>query len=221
MPATDVSRAALRGAGAHVVAVDPDPDMVGFTAGLPDLPFEDGSFDVVVAAFVVNHLEDPRAGVVELARVTAPGGRVVATIWPSGATAQSAMWDRVLASADVAPVPATRLAPELDFPRTVEGLAGLLDGAGLEDVSSSPVRWTHRGPVDELWDGAAAGIGGIGLTVATQPEDVRARLRAAYDREVRALVVDDELAFGTEAVLAVGTRPPSAALSRRTGRMTG
>ncbi|MAO81495.1 MAG: hypothetical protein CMH82_12715, partial [Nocardioides sp.] len=86
----------LRGAGAHVVAVDPDPDMAGLTVGLPDLPFEDGAFDLVVAAFVVNHLDDPRAGVAELARVTAPGGRVLATIWPSGANAQSRMWQRVL-----------------------------------------------------------------------------------------------------------------------------
>lgn len=197
---------ALRGAGAHVVAVDPDPDMAGLTVGLPDLPFEDGVFDLVVAAFVVNHLDDPRAGVAELARVTAPGGRVVATIWPSGANAQSRMWQRVLDAASVTPAPGVRLPDHLDFPRTVRGLRDLLAGAGL-DAEAHPITWTHRGPVDELWDGAAAGIGGIGATVAAQPAEVRERLRAAYEQEVRALVVDDELCFTTEAVLGVGVAP--------------
>ncbi len=197
---------ALRGAGAHVVAVDPDPDMAGLTVGLPDLPFEDGAFDLVVAAFVVNHLDDPRAGVAEMARVTAPGGRVVATIWPSGATAQSQMWQRVLDAVGVAPAPGVRLPEHLDFPRTVQGLQGLLAGAGL-DADAHPITWTHRGPVDELWDGAAAGIGGIGATVAAQPVEVRERLRAAYEQEVGALVVDDELCFSTEAVLGVGMAP--------------
>ncbi len=196
----------LRGAGAHVVAVDPDPDMAGLTVGLPDLPFEDGAFDLVVAAFVVNHLDDPRAGVAEMARVTAPGGRVVATIWPSGATAQSQMWQRVLDSVGVAPAPGVRLPQHLDFARTVEGLQELLAGAGL-DAEAHPIAWTHRGPVDELWDGAAAGIGGIGATVAAQPVEVRERLRAAYEQEVRALVVDGELCFSAEAVLGVGVAP--------------
>ncbi|WP_300405122.1 class I SAM-dependent methyltransferase [uncultured Nocardioides sp.] len=197
---------ALRGAGAHVVAVDPDPDMAGLTVGLPELPFEDGAFDLVVAAFVVNHLDDPRAGVAEMARVTAPGGRVVATIWPSGATAQSQMWQRVLDSVGVAPAPGVRLPQHLDFARTVEGLQELLAGAGL-DAEAHPIAWTHRGPVDELWDGAAAGIGGIGATVAAQPVEVRERLRAAYEQEVRALVVDGELCFSAEAVLGVGVAP--------------
>lgn len=69
------------------------------------------------------------------------------------------------------------------------------------------ITWTHRGPVDELWDGAAAGIGGIGATVAAQPVEVRERLRAAYEQEVRALVVDGELCFSAEAVLGVGVAP--------------
>lgn len=197
---------ALRGAGAHVVAVDPDPDMAGLAVGLPDLPFQDGAFDVVVACFVLNHVDDPRAAAAELARVTAPEGRVVATIWPSGATAQSRMWQRVLDAEGVVPAPGVRLPEHLDYPRTAEGLGDLLRGVGL-DTEASEVAWTHEGPLEELWDGAAAGIGGIGVTVAGQPLEVRERLRAAYDREVRALAEEDRLRFRTEAVLALGTRP--------------
>lgn len=38
-----------------------------------DLPFEDASFDVVMTAHVVEHLEDPFAGLSELLRVLKPG----------------------------------------------------------------------------------------------------------------------------------------------------
>ena len=42
------------------------------------LPFEDGSFDVAVAAWVLFHLPDLDRGIGELARVLRPGGRLVA-----------------------------------------------------------------------------------------------------------------------------------------------
>src|SRR5215467_15564986 len=41
------------------------------------LPFRGGVFDVVVSAWVFEHLEDPRAAISELRRVLTPGGRVV------------------------------------------------------------------------------------------------------------------------------------------------
>jgi SAM-dependent methyltransferase len=210
----------LVGAGATVTLAEPDRSMLTLAAlrlggsarleqaGLPDLPFADDQFDVVIAHFVVNHLEDPRTGVAELARVTAPAGRVVVTIWPSGQTAQSRLWDAVVGETGAVRPAGVRLPPERDFPRTEEGLAGLLAAAGLTDVAARRLRWTHRGEADELWRGAAAGIGGIGALVTAQTEEVRVRMRTAYDRLVRDLTDPaGRLAFETEAVLAVGTRP--------------
>jgi SAM-dependent methyltransferase len=43
------------------------------------LPLDDGSMDVAVAVEVIEHLENPRAFVRELVRVTRPGGWVVVT----------------------------------------------------------------------------------------------------------------------------------------------
>ena len=207
--------------GAEVTLAEPDPEMLTLAgvrlqdtarlhrAGLPDLPFADASFDVVVASFVVNHLDDPRAGVAELARVTAPAGRVVVTIWPSGRTAQSRLWDAVVEESGAVRPEGVVLPRDLDFARTEDGLAGLLTEAGLADVAARPVRWTHRGETDELWRSAAAGIGGIGVLVTSQTDEVRARMRTAYDRLVTGLTdpVDGGLGFEAEAVLAVGTRP--------------
>lgn len=43
------------------------------------LPVEDSSFDVVLCTQVLEHVDDPAAAVRELHRVTAPGGRVLAS----------------------------------------------------------------------------------------------------------------------------------------------
>ena len=203
--------------GAEVTAVDPDPGMLDLAASvlgggrvqraaLPDLPFADDTFDAVLANFVVNHVRDPRAGVRELARVTAAGGRVGVTIWPSGQNTQSRLWAAVVAESGAVVPPSVRLPADADFPRTCEGLAGLLSGADLRDVDARPIAWVHRTGQDALWCGAAAGVGGIGTVVTSQSEEVRDAMRSAYDRLVLPLVRDGELVLPTEALLAVGTR---------------
>jgi 2-polyprenyl-3-methyl-5-hydroxy-6-metoxy-1,4-benzoquinol methylase len=45
-----------------------------------DLPFDDGSFDVVLCTEVLEHTRDPRLVIRELIRVAAPGARVVVSI---------------------------------------------------------------------------------------------------------------------------------------------
>lgn len=74
--------------GAEVVAVDQSERMVELTrtrgvdamAGdVQQLPFEDGSFDCAVAAWMLYHVADVDRGIAELARVLRRGGRLVAT----------------------------------------------------------------------------------------------------------------------------------------------
>jgi 2-polyprenyl-6-hydroxyphenyl methylase/3-demethylubiquinone-9 3-methyltransferase len=71
----------LAAAGATVVGLDRSLGTMGAfrpTQGrLERLPFADGAFDVVVAADVLEHVPDLPAAVAELARVLAPGGRLV------------------------------------------------------------------------------------------------------------------------------------------------
>jgi SAM-dependent methyltransferase len=66
-------------AGAYVgVDVVPHPaaDLVG---PVEALPVEDASFDLVLCTQVLEHCDDPAQAVRELRRVTAPGGRVLAS----------------------------------------------------------------------------------------------------------------------------------------------
>lgn len=46
-------------------------------AGITDLPFDDSNFDLVCALDIVEHVEDDEAAIAELARVAAPGARVL------------------------------------------------------------------------------------------------------------------------------------------------
>jgi ubiquinone/menaquinone biosynthesis C-methylase UbiE len=65
------------------------------SAGAEDLPFRDDTFDLVAAQLVVNFMDDPRTGVREMARVTAPGGIVAACVWDYAGemTLLRAFWD--------------------------------------------------------------------------------------------------------------------------------
>jgi SAM-dependent methyltransferase len=61
----------LREEGSTVVAVDPAPGMQpDVIARAEDLPFADGSFDVVTCRIAPHHFEDIRQAVGEMARVT-------------------------------------------------------------------------------------------------------------------------------------------------------
>jgi SAM-dependent methyltransferase len=46
---------------------------------IESLPVDDAGFDIVLATQVLEHVDDPRAAVRELHRVTSPGGRVLAS----------------------------------------------------------------------------------------------------------------------------------------------
>jgi len=64
------------------------------------LPLPDGSCHGVLAAGLLTHLPDPRDGLVELARVTRPGGRL-ALFHPIGRAALAARRGHALSSDDV------------------------------------------------------------------------------------------------------------------------
>jgi SAM-dependent methyltransferase len=68
------------GRASEYVGVDvvphPAADLVG---PVEALPVEDGAFDLVLCTQVLEHCDDPARAVAELRRVTAPGGRVLAS----------------------------------------------------------------------------------------------------------------------------------------------
>jgi SAM-dependent methyltransferase len=86
---TGAATRALQSRSAKVVAADAAAGMIaagpapGVVADARQLPFTDGAFDAVVAAFCLNHVDPPSDGLREAARVTAPGGVVLASTYGS------------------------------------------------------------------------------------------------------------------------------------------
>ncbi len=208
--------------GLEAIGVEPDPEMAALAAerlgddvvagGLPDLPFADDGFDAVTAGFVLNHVDDPRAGARELARVAAPGGTVRATIWGRTPPPQGVMWNGLLDEAGAERPPVPRLPEERDFDRSPHGLAGLFEEAGLAVTDARTLAWTWRVAPDDLWAGLTT-VGNFGVVWRAQPEDVRSRLRTAYDalgapwRGDRGQ--DRDFAFDVECVLVEARVPRS------------
>ncbi|MDG4820258.1 class I SAM-dependent methyltransferase [Asanoa sp. WMMD1127] len=204
--------------GASVVAVDASASMVALArarvpdvrlAALPSLPFPAGSFDVAVANFVVNHVGDPLAALTSMRRVVRPGGRVAVTIWPHPPPPAQALWSDIFAAAGVVrPQGLPRLSPSDDFPRSVDGLCGLLRRAGLVSVGGSAPAWVHETDAEAWWNGPAAGLGATGAVLAAQDEPTRARVRSSFDRLTAPFAAaDGRLALPTAAILAWGDRP--------------
>jgi SAM-dependent methyltransferase len=99
---------ALLARGARVDAVDASSEMLAeltrqtalrvstTVADIRDLPMPDASYDVATAAFVLNHLPDPERALAELARVTRPGGQVLATTFGTDEPPVKAAIEQVL-----------------------------------------------------------------------------------------------------------------------------
>lgn len=201
--------------GRDVIAVDSDPQMVAVSTSvvpgrvvegsLPDLPFDADEFDAVTANFVINHVPDPRAAMSELARVVRPGGRVAATIWP----AQTPDWALLVAgafsAARVVPIASPRLEAGLDFERSVAGLRGLAEAAGLEVVTATELTWEWEVSIDALWRGVAGGVATVGQTFLAQTPSVQRSAEREFREMTRTLASDGILRLSSTAAYVVAS----------------
>lgn len=182
----------------HVAAVDPSPAFVDACrarnpgvdvalASAESLPFDDDSFDVVLAQLVVNFMADAHAGVGEMRRVTRSGGVVCAAVWDygDGMTLLRSFWN---AAAAVDPVGGQRDERNVRFTTPGE-LRDLWIESGLNDAEASEaVVSAAYDSFEDLWQPIEAGVGPAGAYVAALASPARDDLK----RELRArLAVGD------------------------------
>lgn len=121
------------------------PGLPQFLAGdALNLPFGEGSFDIVISGFVVRNLADIKRGFQEMRRVLRPGGRVVCLeithprpgIFASLFQMYFYRLVPLLGSIVARDFDAYRYLPNslTTFP-AADGLARIMEDAGLEDVS--------------------------------------------------------------------------------------
>jgi SAM-dependent methyltransferase len=108
------------------------------TGDARDLRFENGHFDAAFSQLVLNDLEDPRAALGEMIRITRPDGLVAATVWDrAGGLAFLRLF--LDASAMVVEDGGEELRKRIfDVPyRSEDDLLDLWEDAGLTDTETS------------------------------------------------------------------------------------
>jgi SAM-dependent methyltransferase len=169
-----------------VSAVDPSEPFVaaaqerhpGVTvrrAAAEDLPFEDQAFDAALAQLVVHFMEDPVAGLREMARVTRKHGVVAACVWDhaGGKGPLSPFWEAARElDADVQ--------DESQLAGAREGhLSELFEVAGLHEIEESVLSVGVEHPTfEEWWEPFTLGVGPAGAFAAGLDAEQQARLRA-------------------------------------------
>lgn len=152
------------------------------TASAEALPYPDDTFGAALAQLVVHFMKDPVAGLTEMARVTAPGGRVSACVWDhgSGSGPLSTFWSVVL-RCDRDARDEGRL-----LPGATEGdLVRLLDQAWLREVEGSSISVkVGFATFEEWWAPFTLGVGPAGDYVAGLNQITRAGLEDALREEL-------------------------------------
>lgn len=204
------------GAGS-VSAVDPsEPFVVAATERLPgvdvrragaeSLPYPDAHFDAAFAQLVVHFMTDPVAGIREMARVTRPGGAVVACVWDleGGRSPMSIFWSAV---ADQEP----RHAGESRLAGTRRGhLVELFEAAGLADVEEHVLEANITHPTfEDWWVPFTGGVGPAGAHLRS----LEPAKRADLERRVRASVPVAPFTIEARAWAARGRLKPTGASS--------
>ena len=151
---TGAASAALRRCSAKILAMDLSTAMLSWqvaarppsvAADIRALPLPAAAVDDCVAAFVLNHITDPGAGLAELARVTRRGGAILAAVFANDSHSEAR--DRV----DAAAAAAGWLAPPwyremksaaAPILGTADAMAAAARAAGLAQVHA------HERPVD-------------------------------------------------------------------------
>ncbi|MDQ1292479.1 MAG: hypothetical protein QG608_358 [Actinomycetota bacterium] len=176
---------------------------------LPELPFEDGSFDAALGSFVLNQVGDPTAALGEFYRVLASGGRIGVTLWPLPPTAMDDLWQGVLKDS-CAVVPRDTPAPPqaLRAMQTGPGLSAALSTAGFGQIRHEVIEWVHRVDAGQLWSGTAGGVTKVGAVLVQQTPEVFRAAKEAFSRLSAELLDDNGLvALPVSALIATGTRP--------------
>ena len=154
-----------------------------------ELPFDDAVFDRALAQLVVNFMGDPPAGVLEMVRVTRPGGTVAAAVWDYAGemTLLRRFWDAVVA---LDPTAADRDEGRSMPFCTPEELGDLWSTAGLDAVSvAEVVVGAGYDSFEDLWKPLELGVAPSGAYVASLPPERRDALK---DDLRRRLGVGDE-----------------------------
>lgn len=165
------------------------------------LPLRTGFFDVVVQAFMLQHLADPLRALREVRRVLRPGGHVGITMWGRQVSVAAVdVWNAELDRVDAPSAPpfVQQLTPVDSAPAIID----LLTGGGFRTIEVRAVAWVDAPDVDTfIRRYATLGTTGrrmAGLAPGTRAE-VLARVRHQLDGAPPEVLRDESEVLGVVA----------------------
>ncbi len=151
-----------------------------------NLPYANNSFDRCMAMLILQFVADKVKAIVEMKRVTRPGGVIGIVLWDtiSGISPNQSLWDAALALDLPADIPSARQSAS----NSAAGLTKLLSEAGLENVTVTDIVTERRfSSFDEYWIPLATGEGVPGKFLASlSPEQ-----KTAVKEQLRKTLLGD------------------------------
>ena len=146
-------------------------------ADMESLPFGDAAFDAVTGVNAFQFAGDPRQALHEAARVTRPGGRVVASLFAAPERSQGTLAHEAM----TALIPPERAGDHAPYALSAPGnLEASLVSAGLTlDASGEVVCSWYYASMDEAIRALLCSAGGARAAEAAGPDAVRSALRPA------------------------------------------
>jgi SAM-dependent methyltransferase len=185
------------------------PDVRFLVADVQRLPFEQASFDAVVCNFGLGHFPRPEASVAECVRVLAPGCMLAFSWWDSLQKQQlQAIFRAALSDASATPSPRIPTGHDVFRFCNTAALRGLLEGAGLEQVSISD----HATSIEvedaqHLWE---IGMGSLAVTssiILDSDAATQNSIRLAFDQICESYRDGSTLRIPIAFKIAVGRKP--------------
>ena len=202
----------VRRCGADAVAaIDPSPPFVeackarhrgvDVRIGVAEqLPFTDAAFDAALACLVVGFMSDAHAGILEMMRVTKPGGTIGACFWDAAHMPAIQLFWRAAAQVD-----RTRSGEVARLGSREGDLSALFTNNGLREVQETALRArAHYEDFVDWWNPIAQGVGPAGAYYRALDDDARNAVRAACEQ----LLGHPDSSFELEGIAwcAVGTK---------------
>ncbi len=227
---TGVVAAAAISAGARAVGVDPSiemlrvcrearPDVPVAAAVAIDLPFRDGTFDAVMAGFVLSHFVHLDTALFDLIRVTRPGGTIAVSTWSETEDEFQRTWRELVedvATHELLQDAATRAMPNEDRFRDRHRLEEGLRDAHLHPVRVEVREYRFQMSLDDYVDGRTTAMSGRFLRDMLGDEAWGTFLERA--RAVFRERFPDPLTDFREVNLAVATKPADYTSANTQGR---
>ena len=146
------------------------------------LPFNAGAFDVSIMPLVIFFVPEPLSGIIEMKRVTAPGGLVAAYAWDmyGGGFPYAAVQAEMRQLGSKVPAPPRPEASKIEIMRELWAEAGLVAIETREIV----VQRTFAS-FDEYWSTVLGGPS-VAAKLAAMPAEETAKLKAALQKRLPA-----------------------------------